>query len=313
MPWFASAGVHAALITVAFFIVWSVMPSSEAVPTAMVTTFDSPSSLAFRAEAAAPTAALSATALETQAPSQPVISSAPTLAELTALPTPGTPELSLPSLGMEPPTVANIAPPAEVRFFGVEATQVRDVVYVVDASGSMITTFPFILDELERSARALDPLQRFQVIFVKGESGKSTGRLSAPHPSEPDRTHETRLIRCTPDNVRSVISWARTIKPGGRSNPLEALRVAINLEPDAIMMLSSSIGGAGQCEVSADEVLAELDALNPIDRAKGRRPITIMTVQMLEDDPSGLLKAIGETHAPGGHGYRFISRAELNR
>jgi len=315
MPWFVSAMVHGAIIALGFFIVWSALPSTEAVPTAIVTTFDSPSSLAFRPASTGPTTSPPASSIASAPGAVPptsfVPSRAPSLAEVAALPTPSAADLALPTAGIAPPTVANIAPPAEVRFFGVEATEVRDVVYVVDASGSMITTFPFVLDELERSARALDPLQRFQVIFFRGDAGKSSGWLAAPHPSDPDRTREARFIRCTPDSIRSVLAWARTVRPSGRSNPMEALRIAINLEPDAIMMLSSSIAGTGQWEISADEVLSELDALNPVDRSTGRRPIAIMTVQMIENDPSGLLRAIGERHAPGGTGYRFITRDEL--
>ena len=314
VPWFASAGVHALLITLGFFIVWSALPTQRAEPTAIVTTFDSPSGAPFRAEATASTPPMGASiGVSAPTPANAIVSSVPSLAEVVASPAPVGSALVLPSVGMEPPPLTNVAPPAEVRFFGVEATQVRDVVYVVDASGSMVTTFPFVLDELERSSRALDALQRFQVIFFKGESGKASGRLAAPHPTEPDRVLETRLIRATPDNVRSVMTWARTVKPGGRSNPLEALRVAINLKPDAIMMLSSSIGGTGQWEAPAEQILGELDALNPVDRRTGRRPIAIMTVQMIEEDPSGLLRAIGEQHAPGGEGYRYISRSELNR
>jgi hypothetical protein len=184
---------------------------------------------------------------------------------------------------------------------------------VVDASGSMISTFPFILAELERSARALDALQRFQVIFFKGDAANASGRIAAPDPVNPDRRRETRLIRCTPEHVRAVLEWAQTVRPGGRSNPMEALRVALGLQPDAILMLSSSIAGTGEWEISADEVLAELEALNPRDPGTGRRRTAIMTVQMFEEDPSGLLRAIGERHGPAGSGHRFIGRGELQR
>lgn len=313
MPWTVSVCAHAALIIIGFFVVWTALPDAPGSPRTTIISFATkqaaPTPVTASIDAAATARPDRATPTAPPAPMSPM----PTMAEALAAPELSTPMAPMDSMGIEAPALPEIVPPAGVRFFGVGATDVRSIVYVVDASGSMVTTFPYILDELERSASALDALQRFQVIFFKGEAGNQSGRVAAPDPKQPGRTKETRLIRCTPESVRAVIDWARGVRPGGRSDPMEALRVAINLRPDAIIMLSSSIAGTGQWEVSAEEVLTELEALNPVDRRTGRRPISILTVQMIDEDPSGLLRAIGEHHGPPGGGHRFIDRRELQQ
>ena len=307
-----SGAIHIGLIVAAFFVVWTSLPeSSGPARTAMVSFAATPQ----------PTEAQEDrrdTGSSPEVSPRPQHSTrldphAPTVAETLALPALRTDATAPPELGVPAPSLTGLTAPTGVQFFGVGARDVRSIVYVVDASGSMITTFPFVLDELERSASALDSLQRFQVIFFQGDSAGRAGRIAAPDPVNPSRSRETRLIRCTPEHIRSVLAWARSVRPSGRSDPMEALRIAIGLQPDAIIMLSSSIAGTGEWEVSSEAVLRELDALNPRRRGTGERPTSIMTVQVLEEDPSGLVRAIGEQHGPPGTGYRFVSRRDLER
>lgn len=312
-PWALSACVHGAVIIAGFFIVWAAAPQPAGDPRATILSFASLPAMP-RTETAAPAEAPDASAPPVPVPEAlPDPVDAPSMADVLALPALAPQTAPAPRIGIDAPALTGLAAPPEVRFFGVGSADVRSVVYVVDASGSMVSTFPFILAELERSARALDALQRFQVIFFKGDAANTSGRVAAPDPVNPDRQRETRLIRCTPDHVRTVLAWARTVRPGGRSNPMEALRVALGLQPDAILMLSSSIAGTGEWEIAAEDVLAELESLNPRDPRTGRRRTAIMTVQMFEEDPSGLLRAIGERHGPAGSGHRFIGRNELQR
>jgi len=56
--------------------------------------------------------------------------------------------------------------------------------------------------------------------------------------------------------------------------------------------------------------MAELDRLNPSARGAGR-PAVIKTIQFLDDDPTGILRAIAAAHAPGAtDGYTVIESAE---
>lgn len=52
-----------------------------------------------------------------------------------------------------------------INFAGLKASNARRVVYLVDASGSLVGTFPLIIEELRKSLQRLDPRQSFGVIF----------------------------------------------------------------------------------------------------------------------------------------------------
>src|ERR1043165_8588402 len=124
--------------------------------------------------------------------------------------------------------------------------------------------------------------------------------------------------------------------PVGRSNPLDGLRLALRLQPDAVFLLSRSIrrsgggtgDGTGAAAVGASvgggsgggggdgrgaaaigdsvggvwgrgkaEIMAELDKLNP-KRGEQRR-VVIKAIQFLEEDPTGPMPAVGDEHRDG--------------
>jgi hypothetical protein len=199
----------------------------------------------------------------------------------------------------------------EVRFFGMGASSVERIVYVVDASGSTVSLFPQLRREIEKSIRRLAPAQQFQVIFFQSDpTSRAPTALSSPHPSQPYRTDQTRLIRATRSNVSHVVRWIEQVRPRGTSNPVPALEVAMALEPQAIFLLSGPILGAGNWDVSPERVLERLDELNPVDRRSGYRPVTIQAIEFLEADPSGILRAIGLTHG-GPEGHTLLTREKL--
>jgi hypothetical protein len=186
---------------------------------------------------------------------------------------------------------------ASVAFVGLQAEAVESVVYVVDASGSLVGTLPIVLDELERSLGRLAATQRFSIVFFQ---------RNAALPLPPDG----RLRSATPDSVREAMAWARrSVRPSGRSNPVVALATALALKPDAIFLLSADITGSGEFEIAKEDLLAALDRLNPIDAA-GLRRTRIQCIEILDPDPAGVLKAIAERHG-GASGFRYLSREEL--
>jgi hypothetical protein len=194
----------------------------------------------------------------------------------------------------------------EVRFAGLGVSNATDIVYVVDASGSTLSTFPVVRETLRRSIGRLARTQRFQVMFFGPR-----GFTAAPHPSDGQAGDRTvRLIRATPENISAVLEWAGRVVPSGRSNPLPALETALSLKPDAVFLLGTTITGLGQWEMSLDGLLGRLDELNPASGAGGRRRCVIKTVQFVEEDPDEVLKRIAQVHG-GTNGYKFISRQEI--
>ncbi len=195
-------------------------------------------------------------------------------------------------------TRAGVAPPA--TFAGLRASNAQSIVYVVDASGSLIGTLPVVRRELEASLRTLTPDQRFAVLFFQRNAA-----LEPPGPSQ-----RSRLQAASPAAIELVLRWAGEIRPTGRSNPLPALERALALEPDVIFLLSADITGSGDFEMGRDELLKALDRLNPLDAATGRRPTRIHCVQFLDADPFDTLRRIAEIHG-GRDAYRFLSRESL--
>lgn len=304
LPWVISIAIHVAFVVGAFFVVWTIMHPAPPERAQVIVSFDNP------APAPIATELLDVQLLSTSPaapepeevdPIEPLLSDLMIEREARSNPLLTRPATS--SEQMREMIHQRSVP--NVRFAGLGASNAIDIVYVVDASGSMISAYPQIIAELERSVRRLEPSQRFQVI-VFGPGAE--GYLAAHLPGEPDRT--TRLVRATSDNLDHVLEWARGLLASGRSNPIAALEMALSLDPDAVFVLSSSITGLGVWEPDRDELLAQIDLLNPIDARTGRRAVVIKTIQVLETDPAGILRAIGRTHG-GEDGYNFISREEL--
>lgn len=303
LPWAVSLALHAALIVSGFFIVWSVSgPSGSRAP--VIVSFDEPAPVRLTADPPELSGEPGNAALPRIAES----AAKPTLSDLVASLDRNAGGTSLPTPGARPDRakLAGDRRFPEVRFAGMGASNAESIIYVVDASGSMVSTFPFVLDRLEQSVGKLATTQRFQVIFFQRDEA-----VVAPHPEDDQTLKPKRLIRATKENVRRVLQWARAVKPAGIGNPVRALQTAAALKPDAIFVLSSVSTGAGVWKPDRDQVLAELEKLNPADPDSGRRPIVIKTIQFINDDPARILRSIGETFGGGPTGYRFISLEEL--
>jgi hypothetical protein len=188
--------------------------------------------------------------------------------------------------------------PIQVDFIGLRATNARRIVYVVDASGSLVGSFPQVIEELRRSVMKLDPRQNFGIIFIqRGEA------LTVPPGGA--------LQPATPERLAEAMKWIDAkVVPTGRSNPIAAIEAAIALKPEIIFLLSADITGAGEFEISEKRLLEEMERLNPKDPATGHRPVRIQCVQFLDPDPVGTLERLAKEHG-GADGYRYLGRAEL--
>ena len=319
--------LHAGLLALAAAIVWRTATAPPSHPAAHLLTLETPGD-------AAPTAGSpnAASASEIVPPAlrpsagaaeliiePPPTTSAP-LRGLASAPDPGPPELpsaapGVPTgiaslLGSGAPSTAAISTghaavpgisegPESVVFAGLGASSVKSVVYVVDASGSMVTSLPMVIAEVERSISRLSPTQKFGVIIFRrpGEGGGGAPIYESFAPT---------LLRPTPSARKLMHEWLSRIEPTGRSSPLVGLEAALALKPDAIFLLARSIqrSGGGVWDLGLNATLARLDQLNPIVQGN-RRDVLIQTIQFLDEDPTGIMPAIGEAHG-GGRGYRVI-------
>lgn len=325
-----SLALHACLLMIAAAVVWRVAGRSPPPPRVPVqSVFDAPGQSPElrprlervetdpQPEEAAPAPAEPAPSYEVvrhAAPAAP--ESAPDLDGLSTA-GPAAPLSSEPTLGSaaaEPAALASGVGGAggasvrsdPIRFAGLGAATARSVVFVVDGSGPMVTSLPIVLEEVHKSVSRLGPSQKFGVVIFRRVRGGVGYEWFTPA-----------LVRATPDAVRRLKAWLSRIEPRGESNPLDGLRAAIGMEPEAIFLLSRSIerSGGGVWQLGLQNTLQELDRLNPVDPRTGTRRVVIKTIQFLDEDPTGIMQAIGRLHggaAPGqeaSDGYTVIRRA----
>jgi len=196
-------------------------------------------------------------------------------------------------------------------FAGLGARRASRVVYVVDASGAMVTSLGLVIDELERSIARLGESQRFQVILYRDRRRADGGEVYEAYEGG------SRLLRATALNKARMSAWLRSVKPQGKSNPLDGLRAALELDPDVVFLLARSIprsggeSGEGVWGLGLEQTLAELERLNPRSDRTERRPTVIKTIQFLEDDPTGVMASIGDLHGDGEGSYRVVTLEDL--
>ena len=295
VPWVVSVGLHAGLIGLGFLITWTVVTLGDDDDPVLVTA-------EFDALTYDPLVSLDTQPLPDTDPLEPTRIPVESLQEAVEQQLAG---LDVPSLTLDldagAPTGAADFAAASTRntatFVGMTTTNARRIVYVIDASGSMIRSLQIVLRELGRSLGTLSPRQTYAVIFFQ----RNQALVVPPN----------RLTPATPAAIARALAWIDdNVIPAGRSNPLAALEKGLRLKPDVIFLLSENITGSGEFEIDQADLLSLLDELNPIDRRNGRRATRINCVQFLDPDPLDTLRRIAERHG-GKDGYRFLSRAEL--
>lgn len=288
MPWVISFLAHFGLILLAFFVVWSVrtiiddpseiVPSTQYNPAAVLPLTMEPTEMTVTRDPVTRD-------VETTPVDRTHAADAPAPISTSDLPA---------TLG---PAVASIDGTGGladglggIDFLGVPAGNARDIVFLVDASGSLIDGLPFVIEKLQQSIRDLDPNhQRFTVIFFQ----RGTFIEKSPLGLQP----------ASPQLKDQTIAWMdlsqQNIIPRGESTPEKALQVALRYRPDLIYILSDNITGHGRYSINADELLAL------IDRTKQQYDAApaINTIQYLYEDPSQTMEKIAEQH---GGIYKFI-------
>ncbi len=197
---------------------------------------------------------------------------------------------------------SSVMPPT-VRFAGVQTQAARTIVYVVDGSGATANSFSYLQTQLLRSIDQLSPTQRFQVVLFRA-SGDQT--LSyAP-------INNGALARATRSHKARVSNWLDTINTRGRSNPVDGLHAALSLKPDLVLLITRSIERTEMGWAQGQrEILQRLNELNPQNPTTGKRKTVIKAVQLLDEDPTGIMRAIGTLHGDGVDDYRVVTYDDL--
>jgi len=195
------------------------------------------------------------------------------------------------------------AAPPTVRFAGVQTKAARTIVYVVDGSGATANSFAYLQTQLLRSIDRLSPTQRFQVVLFRSFDGLTTS--NAP-------INNARLARASIANKQIVNDWLTTIQTRGRSNPVDGLKAALALRPDLVLLITRSIERTEMGWAQGQRaILSELNTLNPLSPRTQQRPTVIKTIQLLDEDPTGIMRAIATFHGDGNSDYRVVTYDDL--
>jgi len=101
----------------------------------------------------------------------------------------------------------------------------RTVVFLCDASGSMINTFGSLKAELVKAVSRLKSVQQFNIIFFQDEKAAALDQS---------------LLFATPENKRKAFQWLDTITTSGTTNPIPGIEQAFRNRPQLIYLLTDA-------------------------------------------------------------------------
>jgi len=297
LPWTVSILLHVGLVMLALFVVWStVMAQQEekiVIPTARLSaTPGAPLQIKPTPRLKAdPVARRTVSPLRDKTPVQ-LLSQPQSDATLVGV---------LGASGDANPFEAAISGGGELRaqFLG-SGGNARRIAFVIDASGSLIDTLPFVIRELKRSINQLSPRQQFTVIFYQGDD------VIEVEPEGIDTKRATAKMK--QDVINQLAEDKYLVSPKGSSNPVRALRTAFEYQPQLVFLLSDAITGQGQYEMDQPRLLKEIDNVN-------RMGTKINTIQFLYPDPlleAGLRGTMELIAEQSGGVYKYVSKADLN-
>jgi len=148
-----------------------------------------------------------------------------------------------------------------------EASAPRRVVFLIDASGSLVDTFPFIIEQVNQSVASLPAGAMFTVIFFRD------GRVIEQRPLG--------LKEATEDARQAAVAWMQTVHAAGRTSPVPAIERALSYRPDDVILLADNItAGPGGVEGMRQRQARILDMI-----AQTSRGARVHTIQFLYEDP----------------------------
>ncbi len=143
----------------------------------------------------------------------------------------------------------------------------KHILYLVDASGSTLDTFSFMILELKSSITKLSDAQSYLVIFYQGD------KLIKAEPQ--------RMAAATSKHKAATLRWIESgaLAPSGSSDPSSGFEMAFAYEPDLIFWLTDGLG-RGRDAVDHVKLLRQLKSLH---RTYGTKMNTILFLKGRDD------------------------------
>ncbi len=166
------------------------------------------------------------------------------------------------------------------------AAHARKVVFVCDASGSMLNKMATLKAELGKTVMALKPIQSFNLIFFTGDKPLSLG---------------DHLVQATPEGKARAVRFLEDVTTSGATEPTPGIEQAFREKPEMIYLLT-------------DGDFPDNDAvLNRIRLLNRDRKVRIHTIAFAgQSDTDGKFKELLHTVATENGGtYKCISPDDL--
>ena len=295
LPWGVSAVFHAGLVLLALFVVWStiaaVSDEDVIIPTVRLGPTPGPPLQIKQTERVERSRQTRRTVTPSHAPT--TRPSEMTVEVPKLIGAVGTSSAQAVNFG----SAVDVGSQFKASFFG-SGGNARKIVFLVDATGSLIDTFPHVVNELKRTIQQLSERQTFTVIFFTGEGPvevQPTG-LKAGNAQLKSRA------------IEWIDNWNDHFEISGTANPVDALRRGLAYRPELVFLLSDNITGRGQYEINQADLLTEIERANTSHTK-------INTIQFIYRDPleasgaKGTMELIADR---SGGQYKFVDAQELN-
>jgi hypothetical protein len=138
----------------------------------------------------------------------------------------------------------------KATFFGTGGNA-HCVIYLCDASGTMMDVMAPLKVQLQQSIEKLSPMQSFNVIFFSDEG--SVSALNEAHP-----------LLASPENKRKAYDFLSQVAAAGSTDPYKAIKMAFVQKPDLLFVLTDGFDQVA----SIDDVVNEFARDNPGRKAK---------------------------------------------
>ena len=160
------------------------------------------------------------------------------------------------------------------------------MIFVCDASVSMLSKFPILRHELSQSIHQLQATQSFNLVFFQRQGYVSLDK---------------EFVAATPDAKLRVDKFLETIIPREHTNPIPALDFAFQQKPDVIYLLTDG------------DFPNNLALLKHVRQLEGTRRVRINTIAFVSDtDNDTEFMAVLKTIAAETRGtYRYVRESDL--
>lgn len=296
MPWLISLLLHVAVIIVALVVVWGleVQLSEEKVIVPDIRLGDNPGApIAVSQQQEQQTSSSRRTNSRTKVQTRSTVTTTEK-ADMSEIGVAGAVQASANPFGIGP----NVGDGFNVGLFG-NGGNARSVSFVIDSSGSLLDTMPFVINELKDALGKLHPKQTFTIVFF--QDGKVV-ECNAPRAG---------LKPATKENISKALEWldGNAVSPAGRTDPTEAVKRALRYEPEMLILLSDNIVSNRQFGLNPPDLITLFT-----DPQINKRPTVINTIQFLYPDQAeeyGERPTMEIISDKTGGKYKFVSAKDL--